>query len=45
MRVVLLCDKRPVGTIASTSLSCADRLVSDVACKYLLVTLRLLWRR
>jgi hypothetical protein len=45
MSVVLLCDNNPVGKIAPTSLSCADRLVSDVACKYLLVTLRLLWRR
>src|ERR1700677_116826 len=28
--------QQPVGKIASTSLSCADRLLSDVACKYLI---------
>jgi len=28
----------PVGKIASTNLSCAKRLVFDVACRYLFVT-------
>ena len=41
----LLAKNKPVGKIAPTSLSCAIRLLSAVACRYLLVTCRLLCRR
>ena len=32
--------KMPVGKIASTNLSCAKRLVFDVACRYLFVKMQ-----
>jgi len=40
----LLVETTPPGNIASTSLPCAERLVFEVACRYLLVTFRLLCR-
>ena len=45
LRLDLLVERTPPGRIASTSLPCAVCLVLDVACRYLLVTFRLLWRR
>ena len=36
---------KPAGRMPSTNLSCARRLVFDVACKYLFVTWRLLCRK
>src|SRR5437763_5067735 len=41
IRFDLLADNDPVGRIASTNFSWARRLVFEVACKYLLVTLLL----